>query len=1022
MNGLQRQVELIRSRIATLVTASPPPYIYCSKINCLIRQLKDVATALKVKIDPNKKMTQVIKDNLVALQKNLDQFQLLHAQCCRDVCAQIVLTVSIRSINNEFETIRANCIKALEALGFESVAQLLVLNQAELESQDQVDVKRLALMLKQLQMKPELCKRPDVENHLKNRMKSLDALGMTFTEERESIALPELPSSLNLVVQRDDIELFEEIGRGQSGNVVRGLVKVTNEEVAVKIVMAQASSSFEMFRREVTTMATLKHPSLLKFCGYTTENPYYLLTEYMENGSLYDFLEKSPGKLTPTDRTLIALDIARGMEFLHGRGIIHRDLKSSNVLLDGRKRAKIGDFGLTRTKSSGPMTGMVGTQDWMAPEVLVSLPFYDEKVDVYSFGIVLWELLTSKRPYQDVESNPLELIVDITMKGTRPEIPGSCPKSLRTLIEACWHTDPKRRPSFHEIVAMLCDPLFQFPGCELMVLMQETGIQRHVYSSSSPAQLPRGRSVLRTMSEHRLKPTMDSLTRAIRRVSESMVLGHMEHFNNALEQLKYAGKASNIDFGAVMPQLTAVVTTSQYKYRPKLVQVLFEILREPKAVEFFDQTLIARMLRSESEMLVSVVQAQLSMNPNPSFFGRETIDALLSFASNPEQNVRVKSLLLLLAAIDGKPEYFVEHPELIPPVLSFSGRKLPWSRLESLLVTCVKLFRHLEKCPDSIITRLIKMQTTLPRKAKRLVSKCIEVLLKFPNCVPYYDEIWQNSLEDIDQCLCLFSHFIDQPPPNPSKMLAILVQASAACDPALDILAQFVQKNPQFQDLVAEFLPTNSENHSMLVSFYSEMLTVPKILQHQEFYAAAVDLLDSDKFEDLNKLLSSDCVNYELFDASQIPARVISLLNEDLWRIPMLRLMCTVESKHDTPAFRSFVPQLFIFMSDKDLAHNAFLTLAAMSRLDSSGFDFDQLLQYAVEVVSSDDEQAQSASVFLLRTFLPKCSNPSEILKRFLKFCTTPTSPVVEIANLFLQTSDLLDASDKQTLEALCSQ
>lgn len=1023
MDALARQVELIRARILTVVHASPPPYIHCSKINCLIRQLKEVATALgKVQIDSGKKIAKLTK-NLSALHSSLDQFQVIHAQCCSDVCAQIALTVSIRSFKTEITAIRASCMKSLEALGFPSVAQLLALNQGELESQDHVDVKRLAVIMNQLQMKPALCKMSDVADHLQNRMNSLDALGITLSEEREAVVLPEIPSSLNLIVQHDQIELFEEIGSGQSGKVFRGIVKCTNEEVAVKMLKSTAASVFEIdgFRREVTTMATLKHPSLLKFCGYTTEKPYYLLTEYMANGSLYDFLEKRPEELTPTDRTLIALDIARGMEFLHGRGIIHRDLKSLNILLDSRKRAKICDFGLIRMKSSAPMTGLVGTSNWMAPEVLQSLPFYDEKVDVYSFGIVLWELLTGKKPYQDPDSetNPLNLIVEITDENLRPVIPETCPPLLRSLIEACWQADPKLRPSFHKIIPLLSDPLFQFPGCELVVLTQETGVNRHAYSLSSPTQTLRGRHVLRTMSAHRLQPTSDCLTRAIGQVADAMALGHMEHFNNALERLKYAGKAPNVDFEAVMPQLTAVVTTSHPRYRPQLVQVLFDILSQPKAVECFDQTLIARMLNSKSEMVVSIVQSQLSMNPNPSFFGPETINALLGFANNSNQAIRVRSLLLLLTAMDCVPVYFIENPELIQGVLSFSGRKLPSSRLESLLMTCTKMFGQLRNCPDSVIRRLVKMQMTLPASARPLLSKCIEAVLRFPNAVPYYEQFWQNSIEGIDQYLCLFSRFIEQLPPNATPMFNILVRCSGTSDEAFETLTAFVKKNGKAKSIIAELLPIESKNRELLLAFYSEMLDMPQVLRHSEFYAVAVDFIPSEKCHKLNELFHSESIEFQLFDDSEMPSKIVSLLNDESFQIPMLQLMYTIELRHDSPEFRKCVSLLFSFLENQKLSRMSFLILASMSRFDSSDFDFDKITQYAAEAVHGDDEEVRSASVFVLRTFFVKCLNRHKVVKRFLECLQAPTETVLDVARLFLEVGDPIDPHDKEALENL---
>jgi serine/threonine protein kinase len=205
-----------------------------------------------------------------------------------------------------------------------------------------------------------------------------------------------------------------------------------------------------MFRREIFTLTTLNHPSILKLLGYTNQPPFCLVTEFMSNGSLFDVLKSKQGGLTPTDRTVIALDIARGMEYMHERNMIHRDLKSLNILLDDNRRARICDFGLVRLKSLAPLTGLIGTPQWMAPEILMCSTYYDVKVDVFSFGIVLWELLTGEIPYRDIPVEKLGYLV--VQEELRPEIPKVTPPSLAHLIDACWSPDPKQRPTFTMII------------------------------------------------------------------------------------------------------------------------------------------------------------------------------------------------------------------------------------------------------------------------------------------------------------------------------------------------------------------------------------------------------------------------------------------------------------------------------------------------------------------------------------------------------------------------------------------
>ena len=252
---------------------------------------------MTIKIDSNKKMTNAMRHNFSNLMGVLLQFQQLHSQCCGELCAQFALTSSLRKIRNEISSIRKDCIKCLENIGLQSTASFLFLDDNEYDSQDRVDVKRIAVILNHLQMRPEVAKRDDVASNLKCRLNSLDALGIPITgDESESVAFPDLPSLLNYVVNFEDIEFGPLIGEGQAGKVYKGKIKTTNQIVAIKILHRRTLSSFdlEMYRREIFSMSVLRHQNLVKFFGYTTEPPFCVLTEYMEFGSLYDFLLEHP--------------------------------------------------------------------------------------------------------------------------------------------------------------------------------------------------------------------------------------------------------------------------------------------------------------------------------------------------------------------------------------------------------------------------------------------------------------------------------------------------------------------------------------------------------------------------------------------------------------------------------------------------------------------------------------------------------------------------------------------------------
>eukprot|EP01121_Diplochlamys_sp_Union-15-3_P012670 TRINITY_DN382_c0_g1_i2.p1 TRINITY_DN382_c0_g1~~TRINITY_DN382_c0_g1_i2.p1 ORF type:complete len:194 (+),score=26.11 TRINITY_DN382_c0_g1_i2:117-698(+) len=171
----------------------------------------------------------------------------------------------------------------------------------------------------------------------------------------------------------------------------------------------------------------------------------------MPLGSLREVLDKKT--IIPPDVILqIAQDVAKAMKYLHMIGILHRDLKTANLLVDTNWHIKVTDFGMAKLIRKGPnamqMTGNVGTLAWVAPEVLdPSVTTYTEKVDVYSYGVVLWEIVTSDIPFTNVEAGLRSMVIG----GARPDIPIETPKFWKQLIRQCWQQDPEKRPSFRDI-------------------------------------------------------------------------------------------------------------------------------------------------------------------------------------------------------------------------------------------------------------------------------------------------------------------------------------------------------------------------------------------------------------------------------------------------------------------------------------------------------------------------------------------------------------------------------------------
>ncbi|WOK94917.1 serine/threonine-protein kinase EDR1-like [Canna indica] len=216
------------------------------------------------------------------------------------------------------------------------------------------------------------------------------------------------------------------------------------------------------FWREAQILSKLHHPNVVAFYGVVPDGAGGTLatvTEFMVNGSLRHVLLRKDRSLDHRKKLIITMDAAFGMEYLHSKNIVHFDLKCDNLLVNlrdpQRPICKVGDFGLSRIKRNTLVSGGVrGTLPWMAPELLNgSSSRVSEKVDVFSFGIVMWEILTGEEPYANMHCGAI--IGGILNNTLRPAIPKHCDWEWRILMEQCWSPDPAARPSFTEITDRL---------------------------------------------------------------------------------------------------------------------------------------------------------------------------------------------------------------------------------------------------------------------------------------------------------------------------------------------------------------------------------------------------------------------------------------------------------------------------------------------------------------------------------------------------------------------------------------
>uniref|UniRef100_A0A5F8HD78 TNNI3 interacting kinase n=1 Tax=Monodelphis domestica TaxID=13616 RepID=A0A5F8HD78_MONDO len=283
----------------------------------------------------------------------------------------------------------------------------------------------------------------------------------SMTKEKADVLLLRagLPSHFHL--QLSEIEFHEIIGSGSFGKVYKG--RCRNKMVAIKRYRAHtycSKSDVDMFCREVSILCRLNHPCVIQFVGACLNDPsqFAIVTQYISGGSLFALLHEQKRILDLQSKLIIAVDVAKGMEYLHNltQPIIHRDLNSHNILLYEDGHAVVSDFGESRFLQSPDednLTKQPGNLRWMAPEVFTQCTRYTIKADVFSYALCLWELLTGEIPFAHLK--PAAAAADMAYHHIRPPIGYSIPKPISSLLMRGWNACPEGRPEFSEVVTKL---------------------------------------------------------------------------------------------------------------------------------------------------------------------------------------------------------------------------------------------------------------------------------------------------------------------------------------------------------------------------------------------------------------------------------------------------------------------------------------------------------------------------------------------------------------------------------------
>ena len=255
------------------------------------------------------------------------------------------------------------------------------------------------------------------------------------------------------LVSLDRFNQINEIDRGMF-SIIKLIEKIdTHERYAAKIIYNQDPND-EIYKPHIEYLIQLNHPTIINFIGFSRtdfsgNNNYTLIFEYTSNKSLVNFLDTN--NLDNTDRQIILSGISRSIFFMHHHHFFHRDIKPNNILIDENRHPRLTGFTFTLPFTDDQVFNeTVGTTLYLAPEI-INGDDYNYKIDIYSFSMVMYEILTGKKPIDEHNMNQYAIMRSV-LEGVRPTFNGFNVKpSFEALIQRCWSADPDERPTAQEL-------------------------------------------------------------------------------------------------------------------------------------------------------------------------------------------------------------------------------------------------------------------------------------------------------------------------------------------------------------------------------------------------------------------------------------------------------------------------------------------------------------------------------------------------------------------------------------------
>ena len=970
------ETEGILCQIKNIQSLGVNVYVHCAKINTVLKATKQAA-ALLSRIKPDQMDSATAQAALKNLTRVLKQLQSMCVNCGRNVCLIFVLTTPIRQVFSEFVSIWNELAFNFDAIGLSEIGSLFKGNSEEIKEQNFEDIKRLFLMLVQLRKHESIKQRSDILQNMMERLKSISSERIQISvDDCDFASLPPIPDRINVEISSDQLVIGEEIGEGQSGTVYKATLKPGSKVVAVKVIKKEEFYSGWNIHREITTLSTVDHNTIVKMIGFTRD-PLSIVTEYFPK-TLQDALKAR--SLSPTEKTVIAIDIAHGLEYLHSRNIIHRDLKSANILLTDAKRAKICDFGLAGVCLPNlKLSERVGTIPWMAPEVLQESPGYDSKADVYSYGLILWELLTERVPYEDYDGD--DLVEQIVMHGMRPGMPILDNSRLGKMIESCWNGNSSLRPSVPQILHMFAAPQYYFPGSDSRAVAKMANLQRrHTPSISDPS---------------KMAGFVLDLMPSANRISGDSVRNPVA-MNRLLEDSRRLIK-TGADISLLLDDVMKTLKAPKTEQKDQLLRLLSEIISRPNMMEKFLNndgcSFLIELLRSDDSAIEGALFL-LESNINEGLATVEIIRQLFSFSSSDNQQYRIKAVEILMKIIDIRYDYLCTLPSFLLHYFRFAAKVLPTNVSKRFFELVARLIGDVPSLSEETI---LQMEYLLSQNKadKVLVLNAYSRALRFDiacNMLTY--DVWFPAACELPTFREFFVDFAETVHINAREMVRALINAGSKNAESITMLTQLCQ-NSAYAEVTAAQLPTRVRHHGKLVlELYKAIgafdTCLVAIASQVEFYQICKELLMSPCQADVCTLVRSIPVRQTVVESSGFHTRLVEGFLESSNSDCLWNLMSVIYTFNEQAVFLSFrllCAKLFELLSSPEerLRLSSFLCLSKLFHLSPTGSDFGAFMKTAAEFSSSPLTSVQNKVYHAFKNNL-SCAGSSinEVVETFL--------------------------------------